>query len=167
MSPGAPRAVEMKVWRLALDERTDTPVVMLQEADGDRLLPIWIGRAEARAIAMELAGRKFQRPLTHDLIKTIIDGLDGAVAKITIVELKDSTFYAKIFIQKADEIVGIDARPSDSIAIALRTRSPIFAAEELLQPQPTPDNLSEDERAEALRKYLEEMDPEDFGKSAF
>jgi len=167
LSPGAPRAVEMKVWRLALDERTDTPVVMLQEADGDRLLPIWIGRAEARAIAMELAGRKFQRPLTHDLIKTIIDGLDGAVAKITIVELKDSTFYAKIFIQKADEIVGIDARPSDSIAIALRTRSPIFAAEELLQPQPTPDNLSEDERAEALRKYLEEMDPEDFGKSAF
>ena len=167
MSPGAPRAVEMKVWRLALDERTDTPVVMLQEADGERLLPIWIGRAEARAIAMELAGRKFQRPLTHDLIKTIIDGLDGAVAKITIVELKDSTFYAKIFIQKADEIVGIDARPSDSIAIALRTRSPIFAAEELLQPQPTPDNLSEDERAEALRKYLEEMDPEDFGKSAF
>lgn len=167
MSTGAPRSVEMKVWRLALDERTDTPVVMLQEAAGDRLLPIWIGRAEARAIAMELAGRKFQRPLTHDLIKTIIDGLDGAVAKITIVELKDSTFYAKIFIQKEDEIVGIDARPSDSIAIALRTRSPIFAAEELLQPQPTPDDLSEDERAEALRKYLEEMDPEDFGKSAF
>jgi bifunctional DNase/RNase len=156
----------MKVWRLALDERTDTPVVMLQEADGDRLLPIWIGRAEARAIAMELAGKKFQRPLTHDLIKTIIDGLDGAVAKIIIAELRDSTFYAKIFIQKADEIVGIDARPSDSIAIALRTRSPIFAAEDLLQPQPTPDDLSEDERAEALRRHLEEMDPEDFGKSA-
>ncbi len=165
MSPGATRTVEMKVWRLALDERTDTPVVMLQEAGGDRLLPIWIGRAEARAIAMELAGRKFQRPLTHDLIKTLIEGLDAAVAKITIVELRDSTFYAKIFIQKADEIVGIDARPSDSIAIALRTRSPIFAAEELLQPQPTPEDLSEDERAEALRKYLENMDPEDFGKS--
>lgn len=167
MSSGTPKTVEMKVWRLALDERTDTPVVMLQETNGDRLLPIWIGRAEARAIAMELAGKKFQRPLTHDLIKTIIEGLDGAVAKITIAELRDSTFYAKIFIQKLDEIVGIDARPSDSIAIALRTRSPIFAAEELLQPQPTPDDLSEDERAEALRKHLEEMDPEDFGKSAF
>ena len=166
MSTGSSRTVEVKVWRLALDERTDTPVVMLQETGGDRLLPIWIGHAEARAIAMELAGKKFLRPLTHDLVKTIIDGLDGAVAKIVIVELKDSTFYAKIFIQKADEIVGIDARPSDSIAIALRTRSPIFAAEELLQPQPTPDDLSEDERAEALRKYLEEMDPEDFGKSA-
>jgi len=166
LSARATKTVEMKVWRLALDERTDTPVVMLQETDGDRLLPIWIGRAEARAIAMELAGRKFQRPLTHDLIKTLIEGLDAAVAKIAIVELRDSTFYAKIFIQKAGEIVGIDARPSDSIAIALRTRSPIFAAEELLQPQPTPDDLSEDERAEALRKYLEEMDPEDFGKSA-
>lgn len=166
MSSGAVKTVEMKVWRLALDERTDTPVVMLQEAEGDRLLPIWIGRAEARAIAMELAGKRFQRPLTHDLIKTIIDGLNAAVAKIMIVELKDSTFYAKIFIENANEIVGIDARPSDSIAIALRTRSPIFAAEDLLQPQPTPDDLSDDERAEALRKYLEEMDPEDFGKSA-
>ena len=166
MSAGANRTVRMRVWRLALDERTDTPVVMLQEADGDRLLPIWIGRAEARAIAMELAGKRFQRPLTHDLIKTIIDGLDAAVAKISIVELKDSTFYAKIFIEKRDEIVGIDARPSDSIAIALRTKSPIFAAEELLQPQPTPDDLSEDEKAEALRRYLEDMDPEDFGKSA-
>lgn len=166
MSAGANRTVRMRVWRLALDERTDTPVVMLQEADGDRLLPIWIGRAEARAIAMELAGKRFQRPLTHDLIKTIIDGLDAAVAKISIVELKDSTFYAKIFIEKRDEIVGIDARPSDSIAIALRTKSPIFAAEELLQPQPTPDDMSEDEKAEALRRYLEDMDPEDFGKSA-
>jgi bifunctional DNase/RNase len=161
------KTVEMKVWRLALDERTDTPVVMLQEAGGDRLLPIWIGRAEARAIAMELAGKKFQRPLTHDLVKTIIDGLGAYVAKIAIVELRDSTFYAKIFIQKADEVVGIDARPSDSIAIALRTGSPIFAAEELLQPQPASDDLTEDEKAEALRKYLEEMDPEDFGRSAF
>ncbi len=166
MSTGGNKTVEMRVWRLALDERTDTPVVMLQEVSGDRLLPIWIGRAEARAIAMELAGKRFQRPLTHDLIKTIIDGLGAAVAKIAIVELKDSTFYAKIFLEKADEIVGIDARPSDSIAIALRTRSPIFAAEELLQTQPAPDDMSEDEKAEALRRYLEEMDPEDFGKSA-
>lgn len=167
MTSALTKTVEMKVWRLALDERTDTPVVMLQEAGGDRLLPIWIGRAEARAIAMELAGKKFQRPLTHDLVKTIIDGLGAYVAKIAIVELRDSTFYAKIFIQKADEVVGIDARPSDSIAIALRTGSPIFAAEELLQPQPASDDLTEDEKAEALRKYLEEMDPEDFGRSAF
>jgi len=166
LSSAASKAVEVKVWRLALDERTDTPVVMLQESGGDRLLPIWIGRAEARAIAMELAGKRFPRPLTHDLIKTIIDGLDAVVTKIVIVDLKQNTFYAKIFIEKEDKIVGIDARPSDSIAIALRAGCPIFAAESLLQPQPAPADLSEDERAEALRKYLEDMEPEDFGKSS-
>jgi bifunctional DNase/RNase len=156
--------VEMKVWRLALDDRTDTPVVILQETNGRRILPIWIGRAEARAIAMELAGQKFQRPLTHDLMKTIIQGLDGTVRKVCIEDLKSNTFYAKIFIEKGDEIVGIDARPSDSIALALRTKAPVFVAEELLREQPDAEELSEDERAEALRKYLDELDPEDFGK---
>jgi bifunctional DNase/RNase len=156
--------VEMKVWRLALDDRTDTPVVILQETNGRRILPIWIGRAEARAIAMELAGQKFQRPLTHDLMKTIIQGLDGTVRKVCIEDLQSNTFYAKIFIEKGDEIVGIDARPSDSIALALRTKAPVFVAEELLREQPDAEELSEDERAEALRKYLDELDPEDFGK---
>lgn len=155
--------VEMKVWRLALDDRTDTPVVVLQEVNGKRVLPIWIGRAEARAIAMELAGQKFQRPLTHDLMKTVIEGLDGAVRKIDIIELKENTFFAKLFIEKGDEIIGIDARPSDSIALALKTRSPVFVAEELLREQSAVE-MSEDERAEALRRYLDEMNPEDFGK---
>lgn len=155
--------IEMKVWRLALDGRTDTPVVVLQEVNGTRVLPIWIGRSEARAIAMELAGQKFQRPLTHDLMKTVIEGLDGAVRKITITELKENTFFAQLFIEKGDEIIGIDARPSDSIALALRTKSPVFVSEELLKEQAA-EELSEDERAEALRRYLDEMNPEDFGK---
>jgi bifunctional DNase/RNase len=157
------KMIEMKVWRLALDGRNDTPVVILQETEGKRVLPIWIGRSEARAIAMELAGQKFQRPLTHDLMKTIIDGLDGMVRKITITELKENTFFAKIFIQKGEDIVGIDARPSDSIALALRTKAAVFVTEDLLR-EPTVDQLSEDERAEALRRYLDEMNPEDFGK---
>ena len=156
--------VEMKVWRLALDDRTDTPVVILQEMSGRRILPIWIGRAEARAIAMELASQKFQRPLTHDLMKTIIQGLGAKITKICIEDLKNNTFYAKIFMEKGEEIVGIDARPSDSIALALRTKSPIFIAENLLREQPDAVEMSEDERAEALRKYLDELDPEDFGK---
>ena len=157
--------VEMKVWKLALDERTDTPVVILQETGGKRILPIWIGRAEARAIAMELAGQKFQRPLTHDLMKTIINGLDATIRKVTIAELRDNTFYAKLFVERRDEeIVGIDARPSDSIALALRTQSPIFVADELLKTQPLSQELSDDEKAEALRKYLDELSPEDFGK---
>jgi bifunctional DNase/RNase len=156
--------VEMKVWKLALDDRTDTPVVILQELSGTRILPIWIGRAEARAIAMELAGQSFQRPLTHDLMKTIIQGLGARIRKVCIEDLKNNTFYAKIFIDKDDEIVGIDARPSDSIALALRSKSPIFIAEELLREQPDTAEMSEDERAEALRRYLDDLDPEDFGK---
>jgi len=156
--------VEMKVWKLALDDRTDTPVVILQEMSGTRILPIWIGRAEARAIAMELAGQSFQRPLTHDLMKTIVEGLGASIRKVCIDDLKNNTFYAKIFIDKDDEIVGIDARPSDSIALALRAKSPIFIAEELLREQPDTAEMSDDERAEALRRYLDDLDPEDFGK---
>lgn len=156
--------VEMKVWKLALDERTDTPIVILQELNGKRVLPIWIGRAEARAIAMELAGQKFQRPLTHDLMKTIIQGLDGRIRKVAIAELKDNTFYAKLFVEKGEEIVGIDARPSDSIALALRAKAPIYVADELLKTEPASEDLSDEEKAEALRKYLDRLDPEDFGK---
>jgi bifunctional DNase/RNase len=158
------QVVEMKVWKLAHDERTDTPVVILQELSGKRILPIWIGHAEARAIAMVLAGHKFQRPLTHDLMKTIIQGLDGAIRKVTIAELKDNTFYAKLFVEKGDEVVGIDARPSDSIALALRTNSPIFVSDDLLKSNEISEQLTDDERAEALRKYLDGLSPEDFGK---
>jgi bifunctional DNase/RNase len=163
MSEGRGRAIEMKVWRLALDGRTDTPVVILQELEGKRVLPIWIGRSEARAIAMELAGQKFQRPLTHDLMKTVIDGLDGIVRKVAITDLKENTFFAKLYIEKGEEIIGIDARPSDSIALALKAKASISVAEELLR-EPTAEEMSEDERAKALRRYLDEMNPEDFGK---
>jgi len=157
------RTIEARVWRLALDGRTDTPVVILQELAGKRVLPIWIGRSEARAIAMELAGQRFQRPLTHDLMKTVIDGLGGTVRRIVITDLKENTFFAKLFIEKGEEIIGIDARPSDSIALALKAKAPVFVSEELLR-EPTVEELTEDERAEALRRYLDEMNPEDFGK---
>lgn len=156
--------IEVKVWRLALDGRTETPVVVLQEAGGTRVLPIWIGQSEARAIAMELAGQKFQRPLTHDLMKTIIEGLDGKVSKITVTELRENTFFAKIYIEKGEEVIGIDARPSDSIALALRTGAPVYAAEDLLREPAAEAEMSEDERAEALRRYLDQINPEDFGK---
>lgn len=157
--------VQMKVWKLILDGRTDTPVVVLQELAGKRVLPIWIGKAEARAIAMELAKEKFQRPLTHDLMKTVIDALGGRVRKVTIGDLKNNTFFAQLFIDKDDEIIAIDARPSDSIAVALRTGSAIYVAESLLRDQQQEETeLSDDEKAEALREYLDGLDPEDFGK---
>jgi bifunctional DNase/RNase len=163
MSAEGDKTIEARVWRLALDGRTDTPVVILQELAGKRILPIWIGAPEARAIAMELAGQRFQRPLTHDLLKTVIDGLGGTVRRIAIMELKENTFFAKLFIEKGEEIIGIDARPSDSIALALKTKAPVFVAEELLR-EPTVEELTDDDRAEALRRYLDEMNPEDFGK---
>ena len=115
---------QVKVASLGLDKATNTPVVILQETDGERVLPIWIGPGEASAIAMELAGKKFQRPLTHDLLKTVIEGLHGRVAKVLITELKDSTFFAKVMINRdQSDVLGVDARPSDSIALALRAEA--------------------------------------------
>lgn len=156
--------VEVKVAGLAIDERSKTPIVILQEIDGSRVLPIWIGPNEASSIAMELAGKKFQRPLTHDLMKTMIEGLSASVARVLITELRESTFYAKIFLLHDNEILAVDARPSDSIALAIRVKSPIFVAPELLGPRGEEPPMTDEERAAALKKHLRDMNPEDFGK---
>lgn len=159
-----PTLVEVKVSGLALDERNKTPVVILQELGGTRVLPIWIGPAEASSIAMELAGRKFQRPLTHDLMKTVIEGLHGKVTKVLITELKESTFFAKVLISQETDVLGVDARPSDSIALALRSKSPIFVSDTLFQLGREEAEMSEEERADQLRKFLRDLPPENFGK---
>lgn len=165
--------IEVSVGGLAFDEKTKSHVVILREANGDRVLPIWIGPAEASAIAMEIAGKKFQRPLTHDLMATIVKGLKAKVSKIIISDLRDNTFYANIVLEreKDNEIVNVDARPSDSIALALRTQSPIYLSETLLDStkdislfKKEEKEKTEEERAEELRKFLEDLDPEDFGK---
>jgi bifunctional DNase/RNase len=156
--------VEVKVAGLAIDERSKTPVVILQEIDGTRVLPIWIGPTEAGAIAMELAGKKFQRPLTHDLMKTLIEGLKAKVSRVDVTELRENTFYAKIYLARDSEIIAIDARPSDSIALAIRAKSPIFVAPELLSNERPPEPMTEEEKARALQKHLRDMNPEDFGK---
>jgi bifunctional DNase/RNase len=161
--------IEVGIGGLALDEKSKSPVVLLQEVGGERYLHIWIGPAEASAIAMELAGRKFPRPLTHDLMAMMVDGLKAQVSKVVISELKDNTFFAKIILGTQSEDVAIDARPSDSIALALRTHSPIYVAEELLNGQGKVNTEKtkeerEADRAEELRRFLEKMSPEDFGK---
>jgi hypothetical protein len=153
----------MSVSGVAIDERTRTPVVLLKEKAGERMLPIWIGPSEAGAIMMELAGRKFQRPLTHDLLKTVIEGLKARVPRIAIVDLKDKTYYAKVFLERNEEILAIDARPSDCIALALRTGSPIFVKEDLLRSEDS-DDISVEKSMEELQRRLEDMDPEEFGK---
>ncbi len=153
--------------QLGLDRTTNSPVVILREKDGARVLPIWIGPAEASAIAMELQGIKPPRPMTHDLLKTVITGLGASVRRILISTLKDKTYFAELLLARDDHLFQLDARPSDSIALALRVNAPIFTEADLLEQAteesatPAPDPSLE---AEKLREWLEKMDPEDFGK---
>jgi bifunctional DNase/RNase len=162
--------IEVRVAHLGLDRTTNTPVVILQEKEGERVLPIWIGPAEASAIAMELAGVKFARPLTHDLVKQIIVGLGGDLRRVIITQVKENTYYAELHIHRDDHVVQIDARPSDSIAVALRLKAPIFTQEDLLELTsvdtggPDVATRPQDWDAEQLKNYLKNLDPEDFGK---
>lgn len=170
--------VEVTVARLGLDSATNSFVVILQEREGDRLLPIWIGRPEAESIAAHLQSVKRERPLTHDLAKSLIRGLGADVRKVTITHVEDSTYFAEMQLAHGTELIAIDARPSDSIAIALRCGAPIFVADDLLLapgdddggegnddpadniPRRPADELS----AEALQRHLATLRPEDFGK---
>ena len=160
--------IEVKVAHLGLDRTTNTPVVILQEKEGERVLPIWIGPAEASAIAMELAGVKFARPLTHDLLKQLIVGLGARLNRVLITQVKENTYYAELDVRREDHVIQIDARPSDSIAIALRLNAPIFTQEDLLEltsvdtGEAGKDTNALD--ADSLKTYLQNLDPEDFGK---
>lgn len=169
--------IEVKVWSLAVDEKNKFPVVILQSIDGTKRLPIWIGPPEASAIAMELAGKKFQRPLTHDLMLAMLNGLSAKVRRIEITDLHENTFYAKIYLEAAGELLAIDARPSDSIALAQKAKAKIFVAphlfsselDALLQTDPAPPATEPDdeERARELKALLENMNPKDFGRFSF
>jgi len=157
------------VAHLGLDRGTNTPVVVLRETGGLRILPIWIGPGEASAIAMELAGVKYNRPLTHDLLKQVIVGLGGELRKVLITAVRDSTYFAELHIHRdGHDVFQVDARPSDSIALALRLRAPVYAAAALLElVSPDAVELPADQGAldsEALKTYLQNLDPEDFGK---
>jgi bifunctional DNase/RNase len=162
--------IEVTVAHLGLDRTTNTPVVILREKGGTRVLPIWIGPAEASAIAMELQGMKAQRPLTHDLLKQILVGLGGDLRRVVISAVKENTYFAELLIRREDHVFQVDARPSDSIALALRMHAPIFTSDDLLdssgvesdeQPGPGHDPSLD---ADKLKQYLEKMDPQDFGK---
>ncbi|MDX1674648.1 MAG: bifunctional nuclease family protein [Longimicrobiales bacterium] len=173
---------EVTVQSLGLDRNSNTPVVILQEAEGSRVLPIWIGPGEASAIAMELAGMNFSRPLTHDLLASAITGLGGSLQRVVITKVVDNTYYAEMIIARDGEFFSLDARPSDSIAIALRMDATIFTSEELLEhtsieisePEELEDGLElggEEEPAsegmqppEDLKEYLRRLHPEDFGR---
>jgi bifunctional DNase/RNase len=168
------KTVEVRVNGLILEHKTQQNIVILREAVGERILPIWIGPGEAQAIRRILSEEPFPRPLTHDLIHIVIEGLKARVSKVVIADLRENTFYASIFVERETDVLSVDARPSDSIALALRSKAPIFVNETLLQPPPREEaaeapgeptrELSEEEKAEQLRRYLERLNPEDFGK---
>jgi hypothetical protein len=163
--------IEVFVSGLAYDTLSNAPVVLLKELTGNRFLPIWIGPNEAGAIALELSGVTYKRPLTHDLMKSVLNGLDAVVQKVVVSSLKDNTFYAKFYIQASEhEIIEIDARPSDSIAMALKMKAPIYISEELddsmieLSPNTgEPDDDVDDLPPFDLKKRLRNINPEDFG----
>jgi len=159
--------IEVQVAHLGLDQNTNSPVVLLKERDGDRVLPIWIGPSEASAIAMELQGVKAQRPMTHDLLKHVIVGLGGELRRVTITNVRDNTYFAELLIRRDEQMVQVDARPSDSIALALRLRAPIYTSDELLDHSGSEAGAPAPERrldAESLKQYLEKLDPQDFGR---
>src|SRR5258707_12715889 len=162
--------IEVRVAHLVLDRSTNAPVVILQEKQGERVLPIWIDPAEASAIAMELAGVKFAPPLTHDLLKQVIVGLGADLRKVIITKGQDNTYYAELHIYPGDAVVNIDARPSDSIAVALRPKAPILTSDELLEhtsvdtSELSPDTTTPPLDADWLKNHLQNLDPEDFGK---
>jgi bifunctional DNase/RNase len=166
--------IEVMVSRLGLDSSTQSYVVILQEKDGERLLPIWIGQPEAESIVMQMHNIKRARPLTHDLCKSLIVGLGGELQKVHITRVEKNTYYAELHIARNGTVVQVDARPSDSIAIALRLSAPIFASESLLsdvQVEESTEAFDADSlkpttelNAEQLKEYLERLRPEDFGK---
>lgn len=154
--------IEAEIGGLALDITTNSPVVTLSPKGSEKVLPIWIGHYEAWAIGMEMSGVISKRPLTHDLLFKIIESMGAEVHRIIVTELKDQTFYAKISIKYNDGLIEVDARPSDSIAIALKANAPIFVNEELFQLKD--EKITGIPDQETLRERLRRINPEDFGK---
>jgi bifunctional DNase/RNase len=156
--------VPVTVSGLAVDTGTSHPVVLVKEVEGDRVLPIWIGPAEASAIAFELAGIRLDRPMTHDLLKTIFDGVEGKILRVAITDLLKKTYYAVVEFEVDGDVIELDARPSDSIALALKAKAPIFASEKVMDATSMNVDLKDaEERTEDLCERLQRINPEDFG----
>lgn len=161
--------IPMTISMLAIDSLSKNPIVILKEVDGERTLPIWIGVFEAQAIASELEGVRHARPMTHDLLKNILEALNVRVKSIEICDLRSNTYYAMIYIKDGSREYTIDARPSDALALSLRVGAPIFAAEEVIMKskQITLQTEAEDQTEEGKKwqEILEKMDPDDFGNT--
>lgn len=156
--------VRMEVKALIVDPIANMPVVILRDADGKSFLPIWVGVFEANAIALQLEGIETPRPMTHDLLKQTLVQLGASVERIVVTKLLENTYYAEIHLLVGGRSIVVDSRPSDAIALALRTSSPVLVEESVLEKSRAQDDSAEAQSHERLRKWFEEADPESLGK---
>ena len=156
--------VKMEIKGLLMDPVSNMPVVILRDASDGVFLPIWVGIFEANAIALEMEKIATPRPMTHDLLKNLLEELDATVDRVVINELKENTFFARIHLIRGDRRWSVDSRPSDAIALALRARAEIFVEEEVLEKSKSLRVEGADGDPERLKKWLEEVNPEDLGK---
>src|SRR5258708_2457098 len=156
--------VEMTIRGLLMDPVSNMPIVILKDVAGESVLPIWVGVYEANAIALEMEKVSTPRPMTHDLIKNVLTGLETQVHKVVVTELREDTFYAVIWLERGGEVVSVDSRPSDALALALRVDCPLFVDQLVLKTSHAAANSSDRLTAEELGKYLEGLNDEDMGK---
>src|ERR1700758_2581570 len=156
--------VEMKIRGLMMDPVTNMPIVVLKDLNGNTILPIWVGIYEANAIALEIEKVSTPRPMTHDLIKTLLLGLGTGIRKVVVSELKDDTFYAVIWLDREGELISVDSRPSDALALALRLDCPIFVDESVLKSSKRSNAAADKVSDEEQRRWLESLDDEDLGR---
>src|SRR5437667_11371180 len=161
---GVTMEVEMKIRGLMMDPVTNTPIVILKDANSDTVLPIWVGVYEANAIALEIEKVSTPRPMTHDLIKNVLAGLDAHVHKVVVTELREDTFFAVIWMEREGRVVSVDSRPSDALALALRVDCPIFVEDDVLKTSKQAATSSDRVTSDELRKWLEGLNDEDLGR---
>src|SRR5271154_2131106 len=156
--------VEMKIRGLMMDPVTNMPIVVLKDINGNAILPIWVGIYEANAIALEIEKVSTPRPMTHDLIKTLLLGLGTGIRKVVVSELKDDTFYAVIWLDKDGDLISVDSRPSDALALALRLDCPIYVEDAVLKTSKSSNAATDKINNEELRRWLESLNDEDLGR---
>ena len=156
--------VEMKIRGLMMDPVTNMPIVVLKDINGNAILPIWVGIYEANAIALEIEKVSTPRPMTHDLIKTLLLGLGTGIRKVVVSELKDDTFYAVIWLDRDGDLISVDSRPSDALALALRLDCPIYVDESVLKTSQRSNAASDKINNEEWRRWLESLNDEDLGR---
>ena len=155
--------VEMSVKGLMVDPDTNMPIVILRDADNQRVLPIWVGPVEANAIALQIENIAPPRPMTHDLLRNLVAEMGATLARVIIADLRDNTFYAYLELQRGGEVQLLDARPSDAIALAIRAKAPVFVDTRVLDQARSVDVTSEQADQERLTRWLESLDPDDLG----